>query len=88
MKKEKIKKQRRLLDLNQNEYAHLFGVHSMTVSKWERGIASPSSLQTAMMSEIFLAIRNRMDVSTIKDRLVRYGPIYVLNHILYYSLKV
>jgi putative transcriptional regulator len=40
---------RRDLGLSQSEFGQLFGSHSMTVSKWERALLSPSAYQQALM---------------------------------------
>ena len=44
-----IKKIRKLLNLSQAELGLLLGVHSMTVSKWERGILKPRPIQAACL---------------------------------------
>jgi putative transcriptional regulator len=43
--------QRKALGLSQLEFGQLFGVHVMTASKWERGIAAPSAYQVALIRE-------------------------------------
>jgi putative transcriptional regulator len=42
---------RRALGLSQVEFGQLFGVHAMTVSKWERGLLSPTAYQLALMDQ-------------------------------------
>ena len=42
---------RGLLGLSQIQFAQLFGVHFMTVSKWERGLVAPSPYQSALMDQ-------------------------------------
>lgn len=37
------------LRLTQEQFAQLLGVHTLTVSKWERGILVPTPYQTALM---------------------------------------
>lgn len=37
------------LRLTQEQFAQLLGVHSLTVSKWERGVLIPTPYQTALM---------------------------------------
>jgi putative transcriptional regulator len=39
------------LALSQIQFAQLFGVHFMTVSKWERGLVAPSPYQSALMDQ-------------------------------------
>ncbi|UUZ62223.1 helix-turn-helix domain-containing protein [Polaromonas sp. P1-6] len=42
---------RRSLGLSQIEFGQLFGVHFMTVSKWERGLLKPTAYQVALMNQ-------------------------------------
>lgn len=42
---------RQALGLSQGEFGQLFGAHSMTVSKWERGLLLPSAYQQALMAQ-------------------------------------
>ena len=51
MTKAEIAQLRKDLGLSQVQFAQLFDVHFMTVSKWERGEAVPSPLQMAYMQE-------------------------------------
>ena len=39
------------LGLSQIQFGQLFGVHFMTVSKWERGVLSPNTYQLALMDQ-------------------------------------
>lgn len=39
------------LGLSQGEFGQLFGAHTMTVSKWERAVLSPSAYQQALMQQ-------------------------------------
>lgn len=59
-----IYKLRTDLELNQIEFGLLFGVHPMTVSKWERGELSPSTYQAALMNAFQTACINK---DTSKD---------------------
>jgi putative transcriptional regulator len=55
-----IAKLRHELGLSQAQFAQLFGVHQMTVSKWERGrppLATPTPYQTALMNAFGVAAR-------------------------------
>ena len=47
------------LRLTQIEFASLFGVHYMTVSKWERGDLSPSNYQKSLMRYYLKASKKR-----------------------------
>ena len=40
---------RKDLALSQSDFGRLFDAHFMTVSKWERGLATPSPYQVALM---------------------------------------
>ncbi len=42
---------RHALGLSQVEFGQLFGVHAMTVSKWERGLLTPTAYQQALMDQ-------------------------------------
>jgi len=37
------------LQLTQEQFAQLLGVHGLTVSKWERGVLQPTPYQVALM---------------------------------------
>ena len=47
---------RRLLGLNQAQFAQLMGVHAITVSKWESGVTSPTDYQQAFLSQYRVAV--------------------------------
>lgn len=42
---------RKDMGLSQVDFARLFDAHFMTVSKWERGVSSPSPYQAGLMRE-------------------------------------
>ena len=46
-----ISELRSKLGLSQAQFGQLFGVHPMTVSKWERGILKPTDYQLVLMAE-------------------------------------
>jgi len=46
-----VKQLRTKLGLAQPEFGQLFGVHPMTVSRWERQELTPSPYQHALMTE-------------------------------------
>lgn len=62
---------RKGLGLNQVEFAQLFGVHQMTVSRWERGELSPTPYQQTLLNEFQVAAKekeskkNQEDIRTI-----------------------
>lgn len=39
------------LGLSQVQFGQLFGAHFMTVSKWERGVLTPSAYQLVLMDQ-------------------------------------
>lgn len=51
MQTSQISSLRRSLGLSQVEFGQLFGVHSMTVSKWERGVLRPTGYQIALLQQ-------------------------------------
>lgn len=71
---------RKDLGLSQVDFGRLFDTHFMTVSKWERGIASPSPYQFALMQKF----RETADVKKleaqeqVKQLLVGAGVIAAL----------
>ena len=62
---EKVIEIRKSLSLTQQEYARLFGVHHMTVSKWERGDLQPNGYQLALMTEFREAVKKDGKIPTI-----------------------
>ena len=47
------------LGLSQVQFGNLFGVHPMTVSKWERNLLKPTPYQQALMMEFLKAAKNK-----------------------------
>lgn len=72
------------LGLSQAEFAQLFGVHHMTVSKWERPhrppLATPTAYQTALMHAFSLAAQaKKADVQQqVKNILIGAGVVAAL----------
>ncbi len=64
---------REALNLNQAQFGQLFGVHPMTVSKWERGLLRPNHYQTSLMREFKKGARNRRVKDTIAGVLIGAG---------------
>lgn len=73
-----IKSIRELLGLNQLQFAQLLGVHPITVSKWERGIAAPTDYQTAFLSQFQIAAKDRKTREELKNVLIVAGVIAAL----------
>ena len=75
---------RKSLGLSQVEFGQLFGVHSMTVSKWERGVATPSAYQFALMQGFgrAAAAKKKQIQSELKRMLVGVGVVAALHLLL------
>jgi putative transcriptional regulator len=78
MNASEIKSIRELLNLNQLQFAQLLGVHPITVSKWERGIATPTDYQQAFMSQFQVAAKNKKAREELKTVLIVAGVITAL----------
>ena len=59
-----IRSLRTALRMTQAQFAQLFGVHSLTVSKWERGLLAPSPHHAALMQSFSRATQRSPDVGT------------------------
>jgi putative transcriptional regulator len=80
MNSQQIQKLRTDLGLSQPEFAQLFGAHSMTVSRWERGVATPTPYQFALMQQFRLTAdteKAKVD-ETVKNMLVSAGVVAAL----------
>lgn len=73
-----IKSIREALGLNQLQFAQLLGVHPITVSKWERDVASPTDYQAAFLSQFQLAAQNKIATDELKNVLIVAGVIAAL----------
>lgn len=75
---------RKTLGLNQEEFARLFDVHPMTVSKWERGESMPTAYQYGLMQKFQLAAdKGKEEVAKeLKGLLVTAGVIAALVFLL------
>jgi putative transcriptional regulator len=82
-----IAKLRAKLGLNQAEFAQLFGVHSITVSKWERGVASPSPYQAALFSQFEEASKDKEVRNTLKEVLIAAGVALAIALLLRHLMK-
>ena len=52
---------RKALGLSQVEFARLFDVHFMTVSKWERGVIAPTPYQVGLMNQFRLSANAKQE---------------------------
>lgn len=77
---EQILELRKALGLSQVQFAQLFGVHFMTVSKWERGVIAPSPYQIALMNQFAqtAAVKQEQAQSEVKSLLVGAGVVAAL----------
>jgi len=56
---------REALDLTQAQFATLLGVHSLTVSKWERALLEPAPYQVALMQSFARSRQREPDVGAV-----------------------
>lgn len=82
-----IFKLRGRLDLSQAQFGNLFGVHPMTVSKWERGLLKPTPYQIALMTEFGKSARSKEVRDTIGSVLIGAGIAAALFLLLKHSQK-
>jgi len=73
MNAQQISDLRKKLKLSQAEFGNLFGVHSMTVSKWERGLLAPNHYQTALLTDFAKAAKKKEVQETLGTILVGAG---------------
>jgi DNA-binding transcriptional regulator YiaG len=75
---------RTTLGLSQVQFAQLFGVHFMTVSKWERGLLLPSAYQLALLNQFALTSAAKQDEAKerVKNLLVGAGVVAALLFLL------
>jgi transcriptional regulator with XRE-family HTH domain len=71
---------RQSMKMSQVEFGQLFGVHFMTVSRWERGILSPTPYQLALMEQFRKAaeITKAGEIENAKKLLVGAGVVAAL----------
>lgn len=79
---QKIKKIREELGFSQKEFSYLMGVHSQTVSNWERDILTPSGWFMAILDVLS---QNKGSYSQL---LMSKGPIRTLSILLDRGLKI
>ena len=75
---------RRALGVSQVEFGQLFGVHFMTVSKWERGVVEPSPYQVALMEQFAKRAEAQQEQAKeqVKKMLVGAGVVAALGWLL------
>ena len=78
-----IKSLRQSLGMTQDHFAQILGVHTLTVSKWERGVLQPSPYHLALMQSFTRAARNEPGIGTkAVNLLVAAGIGYALFKLL------
>ena len=82
-----IKALRESLDMGQVEFAQLFGMHPVTVSKWENGHAYPTSYQLALLNQFSAAARDNKIREDAKNVLVAAGVAFALALLLSHLVK-
>ena len=84
MNREALVALRNSLGLSQGEFGQLFGVHAMTVSKWERGILVPTPYHVALMEQFrkTAAAREAQAKEEVKKLLVGAGVVAALAWLL------
>lgn len=75
------------LGLNQVEFAQLVGVHPITVSKWERGLATPTAYQTALFAQFEEGAKDQEVRTTLKQVLIAAGVVLALALLLKHLMK-
>ena len=75
------------LGLSQAQFGNLFGVHPMTVSKWERGLLVPTAYQIALITEFERAAKHKEVRDTLAVVLVGAGIAAALLLLLKNSQK-
>lgn len=78
---------RNRLGLSQAQFGNLFGVHPMTVSKWERELLKPTPYQIALMIEFEKSARSKEVRDTIASVLIGAGIAAALFLLLKHSQK-
>jgi len=74
---------REQLELSQTQFGQLFGIHPMTVSKWERGSLQPSLFQQALMREYSEAVsKDQSATKAVGAILVQQGTTAAIFHLL------
>lgn len=83
MQPHEIKHLRTKLGLGQTEFAQLFGVHPMTISRWELGTLIPSAYHEALMRDFKSATAKNDSVgNALKGILIGAGIVAALYFLL------
>lgn len=84
MDKGEILQLRKALKLTQAEFGQLFDAHSMTVSKWERGVLVPSAYQQALLQQFKHTVNEKGEQGepSLKNLLIGSGVVAALRWLL------
>ena len=83
MTAKEIQSLRLSLQMTQDQFAQLMGVHSLTVSKWERAILQPTPYQAALMGSFAKARERKPEIGDfVKGLIVGAGIGIALYHLL------
>jgi DNA-binding XRE family transcriptional regulator len=83
MTSDAIAKVREELGLTQAELAQLVGVHTLTISKWEREVLSPTSHQIALLDAFSRAAKKDPHAGPTAVQLLKMkGVAAALHHLL------
>jgi transcriptional regulator with XRE-family HTH domain len=80
---------RKDMGLSQADFARLFDAHFMTVSKWERGVSSPSAYQQGLMHQFRMAANTKKEQiqEQLQNLLIGAGVIAALFWLLSVAAK-
>jgi len=67
MKNKRLRKVRKKLGLSQAQLGKVMGVHPLTVSKWERGAATPEGATAQLLKVIDRRLEEKPPPPNIKD---------------------
>lgn len=84
MTAQEVRRVRLDLGLSQVQLAQILGVHHLTVSKWERGVAKPTEHQTALLQSFGKARHTNQNVGEETARLLLTAGVIAA---LYFLLK-
>ncbi|HTB22209.1 MAG TPA: helix-turn-helix domain-containing protein [bacterium] len=78
---------RELLGVSQPQLAEMLGVHPMTVSKWERGVADATPYQTEMLEKFKKGAQKDKGIKAIIAGLLVIGVAAAVGYLLYKAVK-
>lgn len=82
MDKDTIANIRKKLGLNQAQFAQLFGIHQMTISRWERGELVPTDYHVELLKDFKIAADKKDTRDMISKLLIGAGIIAAVYFLL------